>query len=168
MLCFAEDKPVLPRRGGLSERGDACKRCGGYRESLRHVFVCDDQVTRAIRHLCTSRCVDILREARIPTYRSATMSLVPEPAKGGGYTVWSRVWFDLSDTLWMQTWSARKPTALRWPRDRYGDIIGVLPQGLNSVLDRYWNGEAWVRRQLGDTPVIMEAIRAELMEADVH
>ena len=68
----------------------------------------------------------------------------------------------------MQTWSARRPTATRWPRDRFGDIIGVLPQGLSSVLDRYWNGEAWVRRQLGDTPVIMETIRAELMEAAIQ
>ena len=36
------------------------------------------------------------------------------------------------------------------------------------MLDRYWNGETWMRRQLGDTPVIMEAIRAELMEAAIQ
>ena len=166
MLALCEWAPVERRlmatmRAG--RRGDGCKRCGRCRETLRHVYVCDALITRNMRANCTRKCVGLLREAGIEVCRSRSRPAPPTRAQGG-MTLWMRVWFDLSDTAWMKVWVKRVPVTYGSPRDRLGDILGVLPVGTTDHLDRTWDGETLERRDLGTAQEILRAIRAELME----
>ena len=166
MLALCEWAPVERRlmatmRAG--RRGDGCKRCGRCRETLRHVYVCDALITRNMRANCTRKCVGLLREAGIEVCRSRSRPAPPTRAQGV-MTLWMRVWFDLSDTAWMKVWVKRVPVTYDSPRDRLGDILGVLPVGTTEHLDSTWDGETWARRNLGTAQEILRAIRAELME----
>lgn len=167
LLAVCEWTPVerrLSRTKRDGQRGDGCKRCGGYRETLRHVYACDALVTRTIRVNCTRRCMDLLHKAGVETHRSASRPAPPAQTQGG-VAIWMRVWFDLSDTSWMRVWVKRMPLTLGDARDRLGDVLGVLPTGISDYLDRTWDGETWRRRELGMAQELLSTIRAELMEA---
>ena len=147
-------------------RGEACKRCGLYVESLRHVFVCNNLFTHSIRRACTLRCVDILREAKVTVVRS-NVSPGPPIGVADGFTSWERVWFDISNEFWMQVWTAEYPDQKPCVRDRLGDVLGVLPKGIADRLDRCWQNEGWHRRVLGSTYIILEKLRLEIIDAAV-
>lgn len=89
---------------------------------------------------------------------------MPATPCGEGSEIWTRVWFDLSDSAWMLSWVPGTPT-LDDARDRLGDILGALPRGITQLLDRRWDGERWQRRPLDEVPELLDTVRAELMEA---
>ena len=154
----------LTKTGRDGRRGDGCKRCGDYRETLRHVYACDALVTRTIRTNCTRKCLDLLHEAGVETRRSVSRPNPPARTQGG-MVCWVRVWFDLSDSSWMRVWMKREPLMHGSPRDRLGDVLGVLPTDTSDYLDSVWDGEIWRRRELGTVQELLGKIRAELMEA---
>ena len=154
---------VTSRSGG---RGDVCKLCGLYRESVRHVFVCDNVIARTVRARCTSSVKAILQDSRVEMTFSDTCP-GPPTVVSPGRVVWTPAWFDMTGTLWMRIWvgDGLESPLNNQERDGLGDALGVLPAGLAVALDKYWDGLGWVRRPLGTVQALMQHVRAEIIDA---
>ena len=143
-------------------RGDVCKLCWRFRESLRHVYVCDCPALRAGRRALVHRCVDMLRAAGTPVV-SGGRAPGPRVAGADGQAVWIPVWFDLEGEHWMRVWVPYGTSPRLMTRDRYGDVLGLIPVGLDELLDRVWSSGQWRRRPLGDTQQLLGEVRLELL-----
>ena len=154
----------LTVKGAGGGRGDCCKLCGRYRDSVRHVYVCDCPALRAYRRSLVRRCVRILKKSGVQVAHSAYR---PGPAvtDGDGDVVWVPVWFDVEDRHWMRVWAPHGQGSGLGVRDRFGDVVGLIPDGLQALLDRTCSRGKWCRRKLGATQELLGAVRLELLLA---
>ena len=162
-LVAVEQLPTerrLWRQHRAAGRGDVCKCCWLYRESVRHVYTCPHPDMVAARRASVLNGVRLLTMAGVSVVSSP---LAPEPPRGldGGVVSWIPVWFDVGNTHWMQTFLRPGVSSVAPVRDRLADTIGVLPMGASDVLDWVNDGNAWSRRPLGS----VQELTAELQMA---
>ena len=143
-------------------RGDVCKLCWRYRESVRHVYVCDSPELRAGRRALVVRTVSLLRNAGVRVVRSVGPP-GPRAPTVRGVALWIPVWFDLEEEFWMWVYAPHGTLPGLRTRDRYGDVLGLVPVGLEGLLDRVWVRGQWQRRPLGQVQELQDSIALELL-----
>ena len=73
------------------------------------------------------------------------------------------MWFDLEEEYWMWMWAPSGTRPRLRVRDRYGDVLGLIPVGLDRLLDRAWVHGKWKRRPLGQAQELMGKVALELL-----